>query len=305
MTFSLLKNPFSSGHSRFRLGLEVRSDGLAWACRRGQQAPVESGFVPCTPAQRRKQLDALVAEQQLKGARVTLVLPPGQYQVFQVEKPAVEPEEMADAVRWKLKDLLDYRLEDAVVDTFPFPAAASRGRHALINAVCARKPMILDLIGLVRQSQLTLSRIDIADLALRNLLLGSEPRGRSAAMVYLREQQGLLVFARDGMLHLARRLDISLEQLRDAATQGATVESLALEIQRSMDYYESQMRQVPPRTVQITGHPQSLPLVDMLSGNLGVGIREFDWTTVLSDQAADLRSCLAIGAILPVPEMVA
>lgn len=303
MKFLPLKKLLSSGRHQPRLGLEVRSDGLAWASHNGNESPIKSGFVPCTPAQRQKSLDGLVSEQGLRGARVKLVLSPGQYQVFQVEKPPVETEELADAVRWKLKDLLDYRLDDAVVDTFAFPATASHGRTPLINAVSARKNMIRDLIALISGSQLSLSRIDIADLALRNLLLNQAAGKRSMAMVYLREHQGVLIFARDGMLHLARRLDISLEQLRDASAQEQTVQSLALEIQRSMDYYESQMRQVPPQVVKITGHPSSLPLGDMLSGNLGVGVEEFDWQGLAVEPLADLRSVLAVGAILPVPEV--
>lgn len=304
MKLPSIKNPFATGRKSVRLGLEVHSEGLAWACRRGPAASLESGFVSCAPAQRQQQLSALVGELGIKGAMVNLVLPPGQYQVFQVEKPRVEPDELADAVRWKLKDLLDYRLDDAVVDTFAFPAAAARGRGQLLNAVSARKGMVQEQIALVKGAGLRLERIDIADLALRNLLLGRVPENRSTALVYLREQQGVLIFARGGMLYMARRLDISLEQLRGAGSQEQAVQSLGLEIQRSMDYFESQLRQIPPRAVQITGYPQALPLADMLSGNLGVEVTEFDWQPLMEDAGPELRSCLAIGAILPVPEVL-
>ncbi|TVP51962.1 MAG: biogenesis protein MshI [Halomonadaceae bacterium] len=266
---------------------------------------LESGFAPCTPAQRQGRLLTLVDELGLKKPLVSLVLSPGQYQVFQLDQPGVEPEELADAVRWKLKDLLDYRLDEAVVDTFPFPVAASRGRGQLLNAVSARKGMVQELIALVKGGQLQLLRIDIAELALRNLLLDRMPANRTNALVYLREQQGVLIIAHGGMLHMARRLDISLEQLRDASTQERAMQSLGLEIQRSMDYFESQLRQVPPRAVHVTGHPQALPLTDMLSGNLGVQVVEFDWQHLTGEVPPDLRSCLAIGAILPVPEMTA
>jgi len=259
--------------------------------------------VECTSAQRAATLGKLVSEEGLAGASVNLVLPQGQYQTFQLEQPAVEQDELADAVRWKLKDLLDYKVDDAVVDTFPFPEDASRGRGKLLNVVAARKSMIRELINLVDGSHLHLDRIDVAELALRNLTTPLSAENRSIALVYLREQHGLLLFCRGGLLYMARRLDITVEQLKDASAQEQVVQSLALEIQRSMDYYESQLRQVPPRIVHLMGHPSGLPLAGMLSTNVGATVQDVDWQVLNQGDAPDLRACLAMGAASAVPEV--
>jgi len=46
---------------------------------------------------------------------------PRDYNLHLVEAPNVEPEELCPAVRWKIKDLLDMKVEDAAIDTFPVP----------------------------------------------------------------------------------------------------------------------------------------------------------------------------------------
>lgn len=69
----------------------------------------KAGFAECMPAQRSATLAGLVSEQGWHKAPVTLVLPMEQYQVFQVDRPeGVEDTELADALKWKLKDFLDF-----------------------------------------------------------------------------------------------------------------------------------------------------------------------------------------------------
>jgi len=243
-------------------------------------------------------LDELCSEHSLHGASLNLVLAPEQYQVFQTERPAVEDSELAEAVRWKLGDLLEYPVEEAIIDTFDFPEDASRGRGSLINAVCARKSLLQEQVERVQEAGFRLMRIDVAELAMRNLMAPLDPDARGVALMLLREHNGLLVFCRGETLYMARRIEVGLSSLRDASSQEQTVQSLALELQRSMDYYESQLRQVPPRTIHIAGQPAALPLAGMLSTNVTAEVIDLDWAAITGDEAPDHRSCLALGALL-------
>lgn len=54
-----------------------------------------------------------------------------------------------------------------------------------------------------------------------------------------------MIVCKGETLYLSRRLDVTSDDLRDAARQENAVQSLALEMQRSLDYYESQLGQVP------------------------------------------------------------
>ena len=68
----------------------------------------------------------------------TTLLKSGEYQLAQVEAPKVPPSELKEAVRWRLKDVMDIRVETATVDALAIPQggggaarpAASRCRRS-------------------------------------------------------------------------------------------------------------------------------------------------------------------------------
>ncbi|MFE8072924.1 biogenesis protein MshI [Marinobacteraceae bacterium S3BR75-40.1] len=300
MKFPALFNIFGRQGRAQPIGLEVRPDGLAWALRPAS-GHLQTGFAECMPAKRAGTLEATVEEYGLKGAPVRAVLSNDQYQVFQIDRPPVEDSELADAVRWKLKDMIDYSVDEAAVDVFPFPDDASRGRGELINAVVCRKAIVRDLIKLCDSAGLTLDRVGISELSLRNLIAPTDEENRGTALMYLRAQHGQLVVCRGDTLYLARRLEVTANQLSDASQQDTAIQNLALEIQRSMDYYESQLGQVPPRTVYLVGHDENLPLTHLISSNVAAQVENYDWREWLGMESLESRAIDALGAIVTFP----
>lgn len=292
MVFPSLKHLLRRQNQVQDLGLEVRPDGIAWALSAPGGGIARAGFEPCTPAAREDALTRLVEQERLSHTRVCAVLPIEQYQVFQVERPSVADTELVDAARWKLKDMLDYRVEDAVFDVFPFPADASKGATELINVVSARKAVITDIARLTERAGLTLERVDIADLALRNLAAPLDPEGRGVALVFLRQNMGQMVLCKGPVLYLSRRLDISESGLMDVALQEPMVQGLALELQRSLDYYESQMGQVPPRSIFVLSRPDGPAVKDLLAGNIAGNLVPYE-----PEGEYDFRSVLALASL--------
>ncbi len=285
---------------QLRIGLEIRPDGIAWAQASGDQVR-KTGFEDCRPAKRAQVLHQLVAKRGWAGADVILVLPLDQYQVFQMERPeGIDQSELSDALRWKLKDLLDFSPTEAVSDVFPFPEDASRGRGELVNVVAARKSLVSELVQLVHGAGLQLDRVDIAELALRNLVSHLDTNQRGAALVHLRENYGQMVVCREHTLYLSRRLDVAAEDLRDAGRQENAVQSLALEMQRSLDYYESQLGQVPPAMIRLVARDNALPLASMVSSYVAAGVEMLDWAALGLEQPKDSRCLPAWSACLPV-----
>ncbi|MCM0610885.1 biogenesis protein MshI [Marinobacter sediminum] len=293
---------FTGPRRRQRVFMEVRPDGIAWAVSPAESG-LSAGFEECLPAKRHKVLQALVDKHGWSGADTTLVLPLDQYQVFQMERPeGIDESELGDALKWKLKDFLDFSPSDSVSDVFPFPEDASRGRGALVNVVAARKSLVSGLVTLVQEAGLELNQIDIAELALRNLVSRLDKKNRGAALVHLRERYGQMVVCREGTLYLSRRLDVTLEDLRDASRQEGAVQSLALEMQRSLDYYESQLGQVPPAMIHLVARDNILPLASMLSSYVAAGVETLDWSAVGFEEPLDSRCLPAWSASLSVPE---
>lgn len=274
--------------------LEIRPDGIAWAESGGSV-----GFSDCTPAKRDPVLRALVTERAWVGVDASLVLPMDQYQVFQLERPeGVDESELGDALKWKLKDFLDFSPSDAVCDVFPFPEDASRGRGDLVNVVAARKSLVSELVALLEACDLTLVSIDIAELALRNLVSRIDPDHRGAAVVHMRERFGQMVVCKGDTLYLSRRLDVTTDDLRDAALQESAVQSLALEMQRSLDYYESQLGQVPPQVIRLVARDNVMPLSSMLASYVAANVETLDWAPFGLDEPLDSRCLVAWGASL-------
>ncbi len=298
---SILKkitDKFSGTNDHLRVGLEIRPDGIAWAEASGTAIP-GFGFEDCRPAKRAEVLQGLVSKRGWTGAITTLVLPLDQYQVFQMDRPdGIDESELSDALRWKLKDLLDFSPTDAVSDVFPFPEDASRGRGALVNVVAARKSLVSELVTLVNGSGLHLECVDIAELALRNLVSQLDNNQRGAALVHLRESYGQMVVCREDTLYLSRRLDVAAEELRDAGRQENAVQSLALEMQRSLDYYESQLGQVPPATIRLVARDSALPLASMVSSYVAAGVEMLDWAALGVERPVDSRCLPAWSASL-------
>ena len=82
--------------------------------------------------------------------------------------------------------------------------------------------------------------------------------------------------AKNGDLYLSRHFDFSLQSLNEPAQQDSVIQNLALEIQRSFDYFESQMGQVPPRTISLIGPDSNVPLAKMLSGSIAADVAWLD-----------------------------
>ena len=267
------------------MGLEVRADGLALAVmgtsNQGGARTIEyCDFVACSAAERVAKLSELVNERKLAGAACNLVLPAEQYQTYPVEKPKVDDSELADAIRWKVKDMLDFDLENAVTDAYAFPEDALRGRPPLVNVIVARKALIQGYVNLMRESGLELHHIDVADLGLRNICMQlPDQEARPLALLYLRNGLGNMVLVKGDTLYLARHFDFSLAALNEPSQQDSVMQHLALEIQRSFDYFESQMAQVPPQELVLAGPDPSIPLVNMLGGASAAKVVPFDWSS--------------------------
>ena len=53
--------------------------------------------------------------------RCATLLHPAEYQLLMVDAPSVPREELKAAIRWRVKDLLDYHIDDATMDVLDIP----------------------------------------------------------------------------------------------------------------------------------------------------------------------------------------
>lgn len=175
------------------------------------------------------------------GARAVGVLARGEYQVLSIEAPPVEAAELRQAVGWSIRDLIDFPLAEAVIDTFDMPEPARRGRRTMY-VVVARRKTVAARVEQIERAGLTVAAIDIPELAQREVSDRLDVDG-GHALLALDDRQGLLTVFREGEHYLARALDIGRTTLAERGDAASS--DLVLEVQRSFDYYESALSQPP------------------------------------------------------------
>ncbi|MDO6422837.1 type IV pilus biogenesis protein PilM [Saccharophagus degradans] len=198
-------------------------------------------------------LSELVEKHQLKAAKCNLVLAKEDYQLLLVEAPDVPDAEIKEAIRWRVKDLISTPVEQAALDVFLLPDDGARGGKKMVYVVVADKARIKEIVDFVAHSQLSLNSIDIVELAMRNITLALPDEAaqvRGIALVRIGEGVGSVSVYRQGNLYLSRQFQI---QYSGGLLDDLPVDSLALEVQRSLDYYERQMGQAQPAALYVCG----------------------------------------------------
>lgn len=255
----------------------------------------------------RDRLPALVEELGLAGVNCSCVLAPKDYNIYLVEAPEVEPDEMRSAVRWKIKDLLDIPIEEAVIDVFPLPEDALRGRSPMIYAIAANKARVEQMIDVVDRAGMTLDAIDIPEMAMRNLTSAFADDSNGLAFIALKQSGSTMNLSRQGQLYLTRRINtpVAADALLQDDWEGLR-DRLALEIQRSLDYYESQMGQNPINKILLAPRQSDTDtMTTSLSDALAAPIDVFNFADSLPSPdsiSAELKGAcmMVIGAALRV-----
>jgi MSHA biogenesis protein MshI len=300
------------------LAMVLQRDGIAAASVRrsaeGKPAVTLAVFFPGAPGA--DALEKLGRELHSADYRCTTVLGGGDYQFMTVEAPNVQREELKTAMRWRLKDILDFPVGDATYDVLDIPLdanAAVRPQQSVF-AIAARNSVIGARQKLFVQSKIRLRTIDIPEMAQRNVSSMLEPEGRGIAMLSFGEDGGLLTVSWRGELYLSRRIDVTLAQLLDGELErrNQSFDKITLELQRSLDNFERQFSFISvARLVLAPSGAEGLQ--EYLGSNLYTRVETLDLGQVLDldaipdlqDPARQQRFFVAIGAALRVEEGVA
>lgn len=316
-------------------GIGFEPDGLALASvSHGSAHGPQLTTVRYHPLEQTDDLDSVLGvasrDRDLRAFSANGVLAEGSFQLFLIEKPQVEDGELKSAVRWKIKDMIDFSIDEAIIDVFSVPGQRDRGRADMLYVVAARRATIREHIDSLERHGFGLNIIDIPELAQRNIAARLPEDGSGVALLKLGPSSGLLTLSRESVLYLSRHIDTGLRDLTPPAGQAVSEESLTdvpsdslelsldaiapeqqqamdaivLEVQRSLDYYESHFGQPPINSLVIAPLQHNVPgLVDYFASNLGVSVRELDLTAVLDSSEVlspelQSRCWFAIGAAL-------
>lgn len=241
---------------------------------------------------------------QLESANCTTLLDQKDYKLLLTKAPEVAEEELASALRWQINDLLDCPAEDIALELFDLPGERAPGQAREIYVATTRRDVIARRVEIFTDARVNLQVIDIPELAQRNIarLLPEDAQG--VAVLWLHRHGGLITLSRQGNLYLSRHIKVGMEAL-GAGDEGAqALDTVTLEIQRSLDYYESHHHLQPVQQLVLAPvEGEGEAICQRLGGQLGISSRYLDLEQILQIKTEmpenwQQRLYLAIGAAL-------
>ena len=208
----------------------------------------------------------------------------GEYQLLQVEPPDMAANEMKEALRWRIKDMLSFPAESATIDVLEIPSdPAAVGRAKQIFAVAANNSLIAERMALFDDAKVPLLAIDIPELAQRNISALFEEQDRGLAMLCCDESGAMLTFTYKGELYAARHTEVPLIQLQQAeeTRREQLFERISLEVQRSLDNFDRLNGHIRLPHLLVSSLPEVPGFIEYLRENLSMPVVAMDLAQVL------------------------
>ncbi|MGB1263091.1 MAG: MSHA biogenesis protein MshI [Cognaticolwellia sp.] len=284
-----IKKVFSKAKSTDLVAVALRQHSISYFIKKTTEnhcetVEVQAGSIINT-------LTALLDEKPLSGI-CQLVLPNTHSQMVQVDKPNVPAAEMNAALKWQIKDLVTIAPENMVLDYFDGPTLA--GGHEKLNVVCVAKDDLMTLVATLTQDALSLATITTEEFAFASLL----PMQQDAVLMVCQQpnEEINLLIVKNGQLFFSRRLRgfAQIGNKSEAELAMGVTDTLSLEIQRSSDYFERQLKQAPIKAIEIlVPIKHEALLARKLAENTNVEVKLF----AMPSSMENLRgSAAAIGA---------
>lgn len=284
-----IKNIFSTAKSTETIGVALRQQSISYFSKNGNKNKGE--VVENKGNSVASALKNLISSQTFSG-QCQLVLAHAHSQIVQVDKPNVPDAEMNAALKWQIKDLVSISPENMVLDYFDGPTLA--GGHEKINVVCVPKSDLIELVAAFTDNNLNISSITTEEFAFASLL----PVQQDAVLFVCQQpnEEINLLIVKNGQLFFSRRLRGFAQianKTEDELSMGV-IDTLSLEIQRSTDYFERQLKQAPIKAIEILlPVDQEAFLARKLAENTNVEVKLFAMATSLESYR---NAAAAVGA---------
>ncbi len=255
-------------------------------------------------------LKKIISEFDLRGIPVSAVIGASDYQIAQVQMPDVPRAELRAAARYSLRDTFDFPIDDATLDVFALPAEANSGAKSTCFAIATRGDAIQTITNTFERQFRRFDVIDIPELCQRNLAALLPQDAKGVAFLLIRDDFAQLVLTRNGMLYVTRRFDFGMrgELNGDVDAEASELpldpQLLSLELQRSLDYYESHFDESAIADLFIApAGPRANLMAAELGASTGLRISMFNMFDLVDvSYSAEIPGgwlpCMAIGAAL-------
>ncbi len=213
-------------------------------------------------------LKRLRASAKLGKEPVCALLRHGQYRMLQVALPDIPAEEQREALRWKIKDMVDFQVDRAGIDYLPIPRTGS-GHESQAFVVAVDQARLTETIRLYQDAGIELAAIDVPEFAQRNLAALFEDTNRGLATLVFNDAGGQLTFTFQGELFVTRHIDVKVAELVAASGDSMGVyERVLLDVQRSLDNFDRNFSAIALTKLLVAPVPGAAGFIDYLKSNV-------------------------------------
>lgn len=272
-----------------------RGIGFAHVIREFGQPPqlLSYDYAPCDPNRSRtKVLAEAVGRMGLGDVPCVVRMEVGSYSLLQIEKPDLsDASDWQETLRGQIKDLINYPVDEAVVDLFEVPGRGDKMAYAVVS----RYEDVKKNVDLFHDSKVKLAAIDIPELAYKSLVSLLPENRWGVGFLHFGAREAVVGVVRDSTLYLARNINQDLEDLFEASMEAPLqnpddlmpsrfdkiLDRMGLEIQRTFDYYERSSAMAPIGTLIVM--PSERPLfqvIPFLDGYLSADVKMLDLNAI-------------------------
>jgi len=268
---------FKSGFkpNKTALGIYLKTNEVIVLCLKDATAILQdsvkvSGFDGWGAA-----IASLISKHKLKGAPCQLVLSNSYYQKYTIDKPQVPDKELNDALPWALKDIINEPIHEIVSDYYCAPELPNTSEK--LNVITCKRTLISSLVSISNEANVKLQGISIEEMALCNLfnkddadsILLSIEAGSELSLLAISNCELLFQRRLRGFNELATITEEQLDQV--------IIDNLSLELQRSLDYLVSQLKQTEIKQVIISSPSNALGTIcSALNQTMSLNVIPFD-----------------------------
>lgn len=283
-----LKTLFNKKSIDSKFGIALRSQAGSYALDTGEHTEITAcEFFTETSESAGDWLEELLSTHSFQGSG-QLVLSASHYYNVQINKPDLPDNEIPAAIKWLVKDIVPIDPDEMIADYYDSPVIVSGTQK--INVVCSHLTSLKKYTDSFKRYHIDLAGIITDEFAFANLLPHSE---HSTLMICQQPfEEVFIIIVKEGQIYFSRRLrgfsDVggySTEQL-----DKGICDSLSIEVQKSMDYFERLLKQSPVHEIKVM-----LPvkhenfIIESLDKNTNIKVSKLD----LAEPCQQMRSCAA------------
>lgn len=245
-------------------------------------------------------LRSIIKKHGFQNVACTWVLHASDYQFFLLDPPAVTEDEIPLALRWQIKELINFPAEEAAIEYFSIPAPLEHKNKMAV--ACAKLSVLQATANVIHDAGFQLKYIDIPELALRNITALYGDDTCYLGLLAFHHNTIELIITHEKNLLLSRRLKIPEGNTPSLTT--AFLNTLIDEIQRSFTYCKSQQQKELPGKILVSTEIPTLvgqlnQLLNFTSEALAVSEKiTFEFLLAQQNNYIPLDYLIAFGAAL-------